>query len=231
MINVVVCQARFLLLLIIAGGSFLITSCHPDQEAKKQYLSSQEIQAQLKKIWHDDQIYRARAGQLRQENKGVRTPEEGELWAKQTILDSINMNLVEAIIEKVGYPTKTMVGDSLKHVAALVIMHNPKRQSKYVNTIWSAARNGDILLTDAATLEDRVLMFAGKNQKYGTQMKYDTISIDKKSGTVNTQLRIWPIENAKIVDSLRASIGLYPLSRQCEMMNLDCSKVKGYTVK
>lgn len=218
---------------LVTASAILISfaSCHPDQEVKKQYLSSQEIKSQLLKIWQDDQLYRQRAGQLRQENNGVRTAEEGELWAKQTILDSINMDRVETLLSKVGYPTKTMVGDSLKHVVALVIMHNPKRQAKYVDLVWNAARNGDILLTDAAMLEDRVLMFSGKNQKYGTQMKYDTISINQKDKTIVTKLRIWPIENAAIVDSLRASIGLYSLSRQCELMNLDCSQVKGYKSK
>lgn len=224
-------KSNLQVLLTVSALLLFLISCHPDQEAKKQYLSSHEIKTRLLKIWQDDQLYRQRAGQLRKDNNGVRTPEEGELWAKQTLLDSINMDEIESIISKVGYPTKTMVGDSLKHVAALVIMHNPKRQAKYVEIIWNAARTGDILLTDAATLEDRVLMFSGKNQKYGTQMKYDTLNIDKQTGTVNTKLRIWPIENAAIVDSLRATIGLYPLSRQCELMQLDCNKIKGYKPK
>lgn len=209
--------------------SLILLACNPDQEAKKQYLSSQEVKSMLQNIWKTDQSYRLLAAQMRKSNNGVRTPAEGELWAKQTIVDSMNMNAIESIIEKVGYPTRTMVGDTLKHVAAYVIMHNPKRQAKYVDLIWKAARAGDIKLLDAATLEDRVRMFAGQSQKYGTQMKYDTINIDHKTGNITTKLRIWPVENPKIIDSLRASIGLYSLGRQCELMNLDCGAIKGYS--
>lgn len=216
--------------LIAAGiiACMLVAACHPDQEAKKQYMSSAELRSRLQTIWGKDQSYRILAAQMRQANNGVRTPAEGDLWAKQTIADSINMNEIEEILEKVGYPSKAMVGDTLKHVTAYVIMHNPKRQAKYVDLVWNAARNGDIKLLEAATLEDRVRMFAGKPQKYGTQMKYDTINIDHKTGNIQTKLRIWPIENARIVDSLRATLGLYPLSRQCELMKLDCSQIKGY---
>lgn len=219
------------LILKIASGflsCILLLACHPDQEAKKQYMSSAELRTSLQKIWNKDQSYRILAAQLRQSNNGVRTPAEGDLWAKQTVADSINMNEIEKILEKVGYPSKAMVGDTLKHVTAYVIMHNPKRQAKYVDLVWNAARNGDIKLLEAATLEDRVRMFAGKPQKYGTQMKYDTINIDHKTGNIQTKLRIWPIENARIVDSLRATLSLYPLSRQCELMKLDCAQIKGY---
>jgi hypothetical protein len=206
----------------------LLLACNPDKEVKSKYMSSDELQKILKEIWKSDQSYRILAGQMRQANNGVRTPSEADLWKKQTVIDSVNMNKVESIISSIGYPTKAMVGDSLKHVVAYIIMHNPKRQAKYVDLVWNAARNGDIKLLEAATLEDRVLMFSGRNQKFGTQMKYDTISTDHSTGNIVTKLRIWPIENPKIVDSLRNLIGLYPLSRQCELMNLDCGTIKGY---
>lgn len=219
------------LFLLIVFISFI--SCHSDsdQRTQKKYLSSAELKSQLTQISLDDQSYRIMASQMRQANKGVRTPEEGQFWAKQTILDSINMDKVEAIIAEVGYPGSNMVGDTLKHVAASVIMHNPKRQAKYVTLIWRAATVGDVQPLEAATLEDRVLMFSGKNQKYGTQMKYDTIQIDHSTGSIVTKLRIWPIENLKIVDSLRTTIGLYPVSRQCELMRIDIGELKGYKPK
>lgn len=219
--------------LFIASISFF--ACHSDsnsdQRTKKKYLSSAELKTQLTQISLDDQSYRILASKMRQANKGVRTPEEGQFWAKQTILDSINMDKVEAIIAEVGYPGSNMVGDTLKHVVASVIMHNPKRQAKYVTLIWRAATVGDVQPLEAATLEDRVLMFSGKNQKYGTQMKYDTIQIDHSTGNIITKLRIWPIENLDVVDSLRTTIGLYPVSRQCELMHIDLGEIKGYKPK
>lgn len=203
-------------------------SCKPEKEKPVQ-IPVAEIKAQLKEIWNTDQLYRRQAADLRKHNNNIRTPEEAVLWQEQQKLDSVNMDKLEKIIAKYGYPGKNIVGDSLKQIAAFVIMHNPKRQAPYVGMMWKVAQEGNITLFDAASLEDRVLMFSGKKQKYGTQMKYDTISINKETGAIKTKLRIWPIEQPKKVDSLRFRIGLYPVQRQCDLMGIDVNTVEGYS--
>jgi hypothetical protein len=207
----------------------LLISCQQAEPTKEELvLDTPKLKAILTEMAKTDKLYRLKASTLRAQNNGIRTSEEGELWAQQKLVDSINMNQLELIFSKVGYPGKSLVGDTLEGIAAMVVMHNPSRQAKYVDLMWQAAKNGDIKLMEAAMLEDRVKMFAGAPQKYGTQMKYDTISINSKTKVATTELHIWPIAEIDKVDSLRRAIGLYPLSQQCQMMGVDCDKVKGY---
>ncbi|GEM_PF-2158563 len=207
----------------------LLMACQQNPPVKEDLvLDSPKLKAMLSDMARTDKLYRLRASTLRAQNNGIRTKEEADLWAKQKLVDSINMDQLELIFNKVGYPGKSLVGDTLQGIAAMIVMHNPKRQSEYVDLMWQAAKNGDIKLMEAAMLEDRVKMFSGIAQKYGTQMKYDTIAINSKTKVATTELHIWPIAEIKKVDSLRRAIGLYPLSQQCQMMGVDCDKVKGY---
>ncbi|HMG15177.1 MAG TPA: DUF6624 domain-containing protein [Saprospiraceae bacterium] len=206
-------------------------SCNTQKEKTSNIPTVVDVKLALKDIYKSAQKYRSQIPEVRKKYNNLKSLEEQELWKKQTIIDSINMDKVEEIIAKYGYPGKELVGDSLKQVAASVIMQNPKRQALYVDLIWHAAKSGNIKLMDAAFLEDRVLMFGGKNQKYGTSMKYDTISIDKNTKFAVTKLKVWPIDRPDKVDSLRFTIGLYPLFKQCEMMNIDIKTVKGYNFR
>ncbi len=203
-------------------------SCTTEKENASKYPTVADVKIALKDIYTSAQTYRSQIPNIRKKYNNLKSLEEQVLWQKQTLIDSINMDKVEEIIAQYGYPGKELVGDSLKQIAASIIMQNPKRQAPYVDLIWKAAKSGNIKLMDAAFLEDRVLMFSGKNQKYGTSMKYDTLSIDQNTKFAVTKLRVWPIERPEKVDSLRFSVGLYPLSKQCEMMNIDVNTVKGY---
>lgn len=59
-----------------------------------------------------------------------------------------------------------------------------------------------------ATLEDRIAVFEGKPQRYGTQFDWD------HDGNLTPN----PILNPSEVDSLRATVGLPPLSETIEQI-------------
>ena len=211
---------------IIILIAFACTTKPKDKPTK--FPTAADVKTALKDMLRSAQVYRAQIPAVRQKYNGLKSLEEEGLWKKQAAVDSMNMDKIEDIIAHYGYPGKALVGDSLKTIAASVILQNPKRQAPYVGLIWKAAKAGDIPKSDAAFLEDRVLMFSGKKQKYGTSMKFDTVSLDPNTKFAVTKLRVWPIERPEKVDSLRFTIGLYPLMRQCEIMNIDVSTIQGY---
>jgi hypothetical protein len=188
----------------------------------------QDLSSSLENVWKSDQMYRVTASTMRNENQGKLTLEEAELWKKQSLADSVNMEKIEKIIFKYGYPGKELVGDSLKSVGAFVILHNPQKQEKYLKMLWKESDRDNVDKREVATLEDRIRMIKGKKQIYGTGMISDTISINHTNGEVQTKLRIWDIKDMKNIDKKRESVGLYSFKLQCELMGFDWKKYASY---
>ena len=69
--------------------------------------------------------------------------------------------------------------------------------------------SGFVSKSNLATLQDRILMKENKKQLYGTQTKSASELIGDKEKTV---VYMWPIENPESIDSLRATIGLPPIT-------------------
>lgn len=185
------------------------------------------LKNELKNIMADDQKYRLIATDMRRQNQGLRTKEEIDYWNLQRGLDSLNMVKVENIIRCFGYPGKDMVGDELKSVAAMVIIHNPKGQEKYLDMLWDEAENENVKKAEIAILHDRILMFKGAPQIYGTAMKYDTVGFDA-SGLAITRLKVWKINDFKNLDKRREQVGWYSFKKQCELEGIDINQFEGY---
>ncbi len=209
----------------------LLHSCTKNLEPAIQTADKNQLIQDIREIGRQDQQYRNTATELRAKNKGIRTEEEGRLWAQQSLLDSINMIRVEAIIARYGYPGANIVGDDLKSVAALVILHNPKKQEKYLSLLWREAKKGNADKREVAILEDRIKMMKGQKQKYGTAMKYEPVGFDSVSGKEITRLRIWEIEQFKHLDKIREKVGLYSFKLQCELEGIDWTQFKNYVPK
>jgi hypothetical protein len=73
--------------------------------------------------------------------------------------DSINLLKVEKIIEKYGYPGKSLVGEKESDVAWAVIQHSTLEiRKKYLNLLKNTADKNEIRFTCYALTLDRVLM-------------------------------------------------------------------------
>ncbi len=121
----------------------------------------------------------------------------GTLWAKQAVIDSLNMNYIAAIFDTRGYPGTSMVGDA-NTAAWYVLQHNPKHIEKYLPMIKEAGQKGEIPFRLVAMMEDRYLMGEGEPQIYGTQgMTYD----DERGDL------IWPIADPEGVNERRKEAG------------------------
>jgi hypothetical protein len=97
-----------------------------------------ELMAQLGEIMKKDQMYR---NQL-----SWSTPEQTkELWQQINEADAQNLKEIETIIEKYGFPGKSLVGGECD-VAIYVLHHQPdmKVHEKYLATIEDLVKKGEL---------------------------------------------------------------------------------------
>lgn len=119
--------------------------------------------------------------------------------------DSINLLRIESIIKKYGYPGKSMVGEPENETVWFVIQHSNKID-KYFPLIKKAGKNGELDPIKVAMMEDRMLMYQGKEQLYGSQGK-TIFLVWPPTKQEDGKMIIWPIKNPDEVNQLRKKIG------------------------
>ncbi|GAA4498490.1 hypothetical protein GCM10023172_15600 [Hymenobacter ginsengisoli] len=110
--------------------------------------------------------------------------------------DSSDIQRVRAIIQRYGYPGRTLVGTPTNEAAFYVIQHS-NRIAQYLPLIKRAAEQGELPFRLYAMMLDRQLMYQGQPQVYGTQGR------SYSSG----QPFIWPIQDPIHVNELRKKAG------------------------
>ena len=109
------------------------------------------------------------------------------------------------IVAEHGWPTIGLVGRRGAQAAWLIVQHaddDPDFQLRMLPLVRAAAAAGEIAGSDAAYLEDRVLVNAGRPQRYGTQFQHP---------------QGWPVprpmdDPVLVVDARRAAKGMEPLA-------------------
>jgi len=123
--------------------------------------------------------------------------------ARIIAMDEDNAAWLATIVERVGWPGYSLVGEDGAHAAWLLAQHadrNPDFQRRCLEFLTQAVARGDASPAHLAHLTDRVLLSSGKEQIYGTQ-------ITACAGRyVPGRLR-----DAASVDSRRAAVGLDPI--------------------
>jgi len=112
---------------------------------------------------------------------------------------------LERIIASIGWPGARLVGEDGAEAAWLIAQHAiglPSFQRRCLDVLDAAAAAGDAPAWQPAMLLDRIRVFEGRPQVYGTSFDWD------EAGMMSPL----PIEDAEAVDSRRASVGLPPLS-------------------
>jgi hypothetical protein len=113
------------------------------------------------------------------------------------VQDSINAQRLREIIDRFGWPTKTMVGARGASAAFLITQHNASLQALGLR-LMRALPPREVQQSELAMLEDRVLVSQGKPQKYGTQLNVD--------GT-----EFAPVDSLSRLADRRAEAGLPPM--------------------
>lgn len=116
-----------------------------------------------------------------------------------------NATRLTGIIEQYGWPGKSRVGEDGAEAAWLIAQHaigDPPFMRRCLSLLQQAGGSGgETPLWQAAMLEDRIRMFEGRPQIYGSQFQPDE----------NGQMVPYTIEDPDRVDERRRAVGLVPL--------------------
>jgi hypothetical protein len=124
---------------------------------------------------------------------------------RMEVVHKRNAARLKEIIAEHGWPGRALVGDDGAFAAWRMAQHSigdPPLQRLCFNVLEDAARRGDVSPQHPAYLLDRIRMYEGKPQIYGTQFMPN-----REGDTVP-----WKIEDPEHVDERRATIGLRPLA-------------------
>lgn len=127
------------------------------------------------------------------------------------ILHNENAQLLEGIIDKIGYPSIDKVGKEASEAAWLVIQHaigKPGFLRRCLNLLEDAVNENKADPQNLAHLTDRIAVFEDRLQLYGTQFDWDTAG----------QLSPNPFDDIRKVNQRRKSIGLNSLEEQTEII-------------
>jgi len=124
-------------------------------------------------------------------------------------LHNRNAKILSDIIDTIGYPTIDKVGKEANEAAWLVIQHSigqPEFMKKSAELLESAVSENKADPKSLAYLTDRIAVFEGKPQLYGTQFDWD------EHGNLSPNL----FDDLTKVNERRKSIGLNALEEQTE---------------
>ena len=120
------------------------------------------------------------------------------LLAEMQRIDAENQKEIANILDKEGFAGSDVVGNAT-FVYWLIVQHAPvEMQRKYFPLFVSAAERGDISRECIAMMDDRIAMFEGRPQRYGTQI------VDGK---------VYKLVDPANVDTFRQEMEMPPLDK------------------
>ena len=117
-----------------------------------------------------------------------------------------NAARLRAIVEEIGWPGKSQVGEDGAHAAWRVLQHaigEPEMMRGMLPAFERAVKSGEARATDLAMLEDRIRVFEGRPQRYGTQYDWDEAGM--------WMVPMGSVEDPGTVDQRRRAVGLEPM--------------------
>lgn len=115
--------------------------------------------------------------------------------------DKSNRKTFTKIVNSYGWPSSHIHGIKATEAAFFIMQHSPKPFiEEYIGLLRNAVCQHRADKIHLATAQDRLLMYRGKNQIYGTQIR--TVQAHGRKSDY-----FWPIVNAKKVNKRRKMIG------------------------
>lgn len=141
--------------------------------------------------------------------------EGGQLFegynAEMAKLHNKNAEILNNIIDTIGYPSIEKVGNEASDASWLIIQHSigqPVFMRKCLKLLEKAVRENKADPKNLAYLTDRTAVFEGRPQVYGTQFDWDE----------NGELNPHPFDDINSVNERRKSIGLNSIEEQTEII-------------
>lgn len=165
-------------------------------------VSIASVKVELEAMGETDQSGRLQLIEL-EKKYGWESTEVKEAWTKQKAIDLRNIQRLEEIIARYGWPGNKQFGGKAAGAAFLILQHSDlAHQKKYVALAREAVGKGEMRGSSLALLEDRIRSREGGKQIYGSQVTRNSAD----------EWEPLPIEDEENVDVLRARIGLQPIS-------------------
>lgn len=167
----------------------ILQTLNPDQEV---YIDT--LARILEEIGRLDQKYRKQDGGF-------------EIHIREAkIQDSLNLIQVRSIIDKYGWLSANQVGTTGNTTLWLVLQHAPLNvMEMYLPVLEQAVENVKASKKHLAYFKDRILMYQGKPQLYGTQYKI-------LKGT--SEAVLWEVQDPENLNKRRESMGMPPMNAQ-----------------
>lgn len=122
-----------------------------------------------------------------------------------------NAALLARVFDAIGWPGRRALGDEGAAAAFLIVQHaigHPQLQRRGLSLMLEAIAQGEANALDAAYLSDRIAVFEGSEQTFGTQFDWDAAG----------QLSPAPTRDPESLDERRASVGLPPMAETIAQM-------------
>lgn len=130
-----------------------------------------------------------------------------------------NAARLAGIIERHGWPGESLVGEDGAKAAWLVAQHaigNPPFMRKCLFLLKQAASGNEVPQWQAAMLEDRIRMYEGRPQVYGSQFQPNE----------NGEFVPYTIENPETINERRHSVGLNTLEEKISELREQSAREK-----
>jgi hypothetical protein len=124
---------------------------------------------------------------------------------EQEELDGANADWLAGILDAQGWPKRSVVGDDGAAAAVQLLqraMGRPDVQRKGLELLTQAAEKNEASIVDAAHFADRIAIYEGKPQIFGTQLDWGP----------DGQLAPAPLDDSEKVEQRRRTVGLPPLA-------------------
>lgn len=120
--------------------------------------------------------------------------------------DLKNLSIIVSLLEKCGMPTLKEVSQQQLMAIWLVIQHSDLHYMKmYAPMLEASAKRGDLDLSMMALTKDRILMYEGKPQIYGSQVSNG---------------KLWDLMEPESVNKRRKEVGLDPLEDYLKIFDI-----------
>ncbi len=122
--------------------------------------------------------------------------------------DRVHADRLTEIVEQIGWPTAELVGPDAAQGAFLVLQHaghDTRFQNRCLGMMVDLVNDGQIPAPYVALLTDRIRMFKGEAQLFGTQMTFEFDDMGQARAVPSI-----PIEDISNLDTRRAMMNMPP---------------------
>ena len=135
---------------------------------------------------------------------------EAEALHEMQRVDKLNQEQICKILDSRGFVGSDKVGNAVGTFWAVIQHSDVNIQKKYLPLFREAAQRGDIAKESVAMMEDRINMFEGKPQRYGSQIEEDE----------HGNPRLYKLLDESKVDEWRSEMGMEPLKDYLRKMRI-----------